>query len=137
MIVTHTRNAQGQCRVYLGGKSSLECWVEPKVDGIAWGFNLEEAVTGNHLSDQDRRASAIYTLFELAKMLGVAAEDLAAVPFEAIAVLHSADPYLGRRIASSKRRSLEQGFMSVPPGSTRPRADFMSAGEAAHRPKSR
>jgi hypothetical protein len=48
MIVTHTQNAQGQRRLYLGGKSPLECWIEPDVDGVRWTFNALDAVTEKH-----------------------------------------------------------------------------------------
>jgi hypothetical protein len=79
VIVTHTQNANGQRRIYLGGKSSLECWIEPKADNVGWTFHLDQAVTGNQLSDADTKAWAIHTLLKLSDELSVAPEDLAAV----------------------------------------------------------
>jgi hypothetical protein len=124
MIVTHTQNANGQRRVYIGGKGSLECWIEPHADRQGWSFHLDEAVTGNHLSAADKRAWAVHTLLALAEELAVAPADLAGVPFDSICALHANDPYAGRRVASSKRKLPEHGFISTAPGITRPRADF-------------
>jgi hypothetical protein len=124
MIVTHTQNMQGQKRVYLGGKGSLECWIEPRTDSTSWSFHVDEAVTGNRLSDDDKRVWAIHTLKMLCDELNVAPEDLAAVPFEVIAALHAGDPYAGRRVASPRRQSLEQGFMATTPHVRRPQADY-------------
>lgn len=124
MIVTHTRSADGQSRIYLGGKSSLECWISPKSDGRAWTFHLEAAVTGNELSPDEERAWAIHTLIELSKVLNVHPADLAAVPYETIAALHAADPFAGRRVACPKRQGPAQGFMSTSPGITRPSSDY-------------
>ncbi|MGE3916618.1 MAG: hypothetical protein AB7F78_13055 [Hyphomicrobiaceae bacterium] len=134
MIVTFTRNADGLERVYLGGKGSLECWIEPKTDKTGWTFHLDEAVTGNRLSDADRRDWAVHTLLALADVLGVAPDALAAVPFEAIAALHESDPYAGRRVASPRRRTLEQGFMATAPHIRRPTSDFVAPGASrSHR----
>lgn len=124
MIVTHTQNAQGQHRVYLGGKGSLECWIEPEADKRAWIFRLDEAVTGNRLSDDDKRIWAIHTLLELANELHVLPDELKSVPFEMIAALHASDPYAGRRMAAPRRQVLDQAFMNTPPNIRRPQADF-------------
>lgn len=124
MIVTHTMTATGQRRIYLGGKASLEAWIEPDPDGTGWKFHLDAAVTGQHLSEHDRRSWAIHMLADLADELAVAPNDLAAVPFEAIAALHVVDPYAGRRIAVPRRRSIDAGYMATPPNITRPKADF-------------
>lgn len=124
MIVTHTQAANGQRRIYLGGKASLECYIAPRADGQGWTFHLDDAVSGNELSDVDRRGWAVHTLMQLADMLAVAAADLAAVPFEMIAALHSTNPYDGRRVAVPKRQSIENGFMATPPHITRPSGDF-------------
>ena len=133
MIVTHTLSADGQCRVYLGGKSSLECWIEPKADGRAWSFHMDCAVAGNALTAQDMQTWAVHTLLELARLLDTPPGELAAVPFERIAALHSADPYAGRRVAAPRRRTVEAGFMSSPPGITRPVADLGDAAPRSHR----
>lgn len=127
MIVTHTKTANGQCRVYLGGKGSLEFWIEPKDDKQGWTFHLDAAVTGTQLTGDDQRVAAIDILSKLAHELAVTPADLAAVPFEAVAALHTTDPYAARRIPSSKRRAPDQGYMSTPPGITRPRSDFTAA----------
>ena len=131
MIITHTQNATGQCRIYLGGKGSLECWIDPDADTTRWTFHVEEAVAGNRLSDFDKRTWAIFTLMQLADALGVAPDDLAAVPFEMIAALHSANPFTGRRIATPRRKAIEAGFMATKPNVRRPQADFQ-AGDYRH-----
>jgi len=127
MIVTHTKTADGQCRVYLGAKGSLEFWIEPTDDKQGWTFHLDAAVTGNRISPDDQRQCAIDTLSKLANELGVAPADLAAVPFEAIAALHTTDPYAARRMASSRRRAPDHGFMSTLPHITRPASDYRAA----------
>ncbi|HRD74672.1 MAG TPA: hypothetical protein PK264_01855 [Hyphomicrobiaceae bacterium] len=123
MIVTHTQNATGQRRVYLGAKASLECWIEPKADGT-WSFHIADAVAGIELGDATRRTSAIHTLAALADELAVAPADLAAVPFEVIAALHTASPYANRRVPLPRRTPIENSFMATSPGITRPSADF-------------
>ncbi len=132
MIVTHTVNATGQRRLYLGGKRSLECWLEPTDDG-GWAFHLDEAVTGLTLSPADKRSWAVHTLMMLAGELDVAPEDLAAVPFEAIAALHATDPYAGRRLPTGRRKAPDNAFLSAAPGITRPRADFSRPDEGYRR----
>lgn len=132
MIVTHTLSANGQCRVYLGGKSSLECWIEPKVDGHGWSFHMDYAVAGHALSPEDMQAWAVHTLLELARLVGSPPGELASVPFERIAALHSADPYVGRRVAAPRRRTIDAGFMAAAPGITRP-ASSQRTSETANR----
>lgn len=80
MIVTHTQNAQGQRRLYLGGKSSLECWIEPDEDGTHWQFKALDAVTGNDLTDDERRACMTHYLLGLARELGIPPLELAHMP---------------------------------------------------------
>lgn len=135
MIVTVTQDQAGQQRIYLGGKCSLEAWIEPDTDKEGWTFHMDEAVTGNRLSAEDRRAWATHILFQLAELLAVAPHDLAAVPYEAIAALHVADPYEGRRIAAPKSRSAAHGFMATRPDIRRPASDFQIPGAdfARHR----
>lgn len=53
IIITHTQNATGQCRIYLGGIGGLECWIDPDADKIAWSFHVEAAVAGNQLTEAD------------------------------------------------------------------------------------
>ena len=123
MIVTHTVNAEGLCRIYLGGKGSLECWLEPTTDG-GWTFHVEEAVAGLARSTDEKRSWAVRILMDLAYELDVAPDDLATVPFEAIAALHAPDPFAGRRLPTGRRKLPENAFLASPPGITRPRADF-------------
>jgi hypothetical protein len=130
VIVTHTQDANGQCRIYLGGKSSLECWLEPKADSVGWSFCWEPAVTGQPLDSEQARQSAIHVLAQLSQLLKVRTQDLAAVPFETIAALHSSDPYSRRRVSQGRRRTIEQGYMSTAPQARRPQGDFTSG----HRP---
>jgi hypothetical protein len=124
VIITHTQNTNGQRRIYLGGKSSLEAYIVPAADNIGWTFHLENAATGNQITEADKRAWAIHTLVNLSEALKVAPEALAAVPFENIAALHSSDPFTGRRIPAGRRASINQGFLATPPQIQRPRADF-------------
>jgi hypothetical protein len=134
VIVTHTQNADGQRRIYLGGKSSLEAYIEPKADNIGWTFHLDQAVTGNQLTDADTKAWAIHTLLKLSEELDVAPDDLAAVPFESIAALHTTSPFEGRRIAAGRRASINHGFLATPPNIRRPQADFtQTPGRSARR----
>jgi hypothetical protein len=137
MIITHTQNANGQRRIYLGGKSSLECWIEPKDDNKAWTFHLDRAVTGNQLTEDDTKEWAIHTLLKLSEALNVVPDDLAKVPFESIAALHSTDPFSGRRIAAGRRASINHGFLSTPPQILRPSTDFRDTPRDTprHRPR--
>ena len=115
VIVTHTRNAEGQRRIYFGGKASVECWIEPEGDGGGWCFRWMPAVTGQPLSDADLRAIAEHTLRQLADELAVASDELSQVSFDDIAALHTTDPFVRRRMAQGRRRVAEQGFVAAPP----------------------
>lgn len=131
MIVTHTQNAAGQRRVYIGAKASLECWIEPNTDG-AWTFHIAEAVAGIGMDYASKRQWAIHVLAALAGELDVPPADLASVPFEAIAALHTASPYANRRVPLPRRAPIENSFVATGPGITRPRADF-TARDHPHR----
>ena len=120
MIITHTCNAAGQRRVYLGSKSSLECWIEPGDDGGKWSFHLEPSPTCYPPSADHLREWAAHILLGLADELNVSPNDLQAVPFEHIAALHVADPADYRRVAVPRRATLEHAYMSTPPHVTRP-----------------
>jgi len=115
VIVTHTRNAEGQRRIYFGGKASVECWIEPDDDGRGWSFHWLPAVTGQPLHAADVRAIAVYALQKLAEELSVATQDLHQVPFDTIAALHTSDPFIRRRMAQGRRKIVEQGFVAAPP----------------------
>lgn len=124
MIITHTTNASGQRRLYIGGKSSLDAWLEPRDDG-SWTFHMDEGITaGNPLSGNDKRTWAAHLLLQLARELDVAPADLATVPFEAIAALHSPNPFENRRIPLPKRTPIENSYMATSPTITRPKPDF-------------
>lgn len=124
MIVTHTQSQDGHRRVYLGAKLSLECWIEPKEDGRAWTFHYDASAGASHMDPGDMHRWAASLLLSLSDELGVPAESLASVPFEAIAALHTAPPTHHRRVASPQRRVTEYGYMSTPPNTTRPSADY-------------
>jgi hypothetical protein len=124
MIITHTQNASGQRRVYLGAKSSLECWVEPAADNIAWSFHTDTAPSSYPPPPENLREWAKHMLLALADELRVEPADLAAVPFERIAALHATNPMEYRRVALPRRQPIENGFMATLPTITRPQADF-------------
>jgi hypothetical protein len=124
VIVTHTQNADGQRRIYLGGKSSIEIWLEPKADGHGWSFRWEPAVTGQQLDAEQAHQAAIHLLRQLADELNVAPADLATVPWDSIAALHMTDPFSRRRVSLGRRRTIEQGFMAVAPELKRAQHDF-------------
>ena len=132
MIITHTQTTTGQRRLYIGGKGSLECYLTPTDDGL-WTFHLDEAVTGNRLSDTDKRAWSTHMLAGLADELAVPPDALKSTPFETIAALHTADPYTGRRMPVSKRKAIDSGYITTPPTITRPQGDFRSSEYAQHR----
>lgn len=126
MIVTHTRNAHGHRRVYLGGKASVECWIEPAADGVAWSFHIDTAQTAYPLPDNTLRAWAKYVLLELASAVGTSPQDLKAVPFERIAALHMANPADSGRAPAPRRQKYDHAFMTTPPNITRPQSNFAS-----------
>ncbi len=115
MIVTHCQNAQGHRRIYIGGKSSIEGWIEPESNGRAWTFHIDVAVAGVPLSPYEQRQCATYLLLQLARILKTAPERLKGVPFDCIAALHNEDPYTARRAASSKRKGPEHKFVAAAP----------------------
>lgn len=124
MIVTHTQNAQGQRRLYLGGKSSLECWIEPDEDGTHWQFKALDAVTGNDLTDDERRACMTHYLIGLACELGIPPLELAHTLFEALAATHTSNPLDCRRVAMPRSKTVEHGYMATTPNIRRPATDF-------------
>jgi hypothetical protein len=128
MIVTHTQNAQGQRRLYLGGKSSLECWIEPAEDGVHWSFHVVDALNGNQLADEDRRACLAHHLMGLSTQLGIDPLDLALTPYEVLASAHTANPFEHRRMALPRSKAQEHGYMATAPNIRRPATDFCSPG---------
>lgn len=132
MIVTHAINGDGHRRVYLGGKASIECWIEPLADGVAWSFHIDSAPTREPFSDLTLRAHANHVLLSLSAALNCSPSDLKAVPFECIAALHAAESP-GGRAPAPRRPAYEQVFMATAPGITRPRADFTARDFAGYR----
>ena len=92
MIVTNTINIDGQRRIYLGGRSSLECWIEPRNDSELWDFYLETSVTGNVLDADTQRACAINILLQLAQDLNVSPDKLWRLPLDKTPNLTTANP---------------------------------------------
>jgi hypothetical protein len=129
MIVTRTVDAEGRCRVYLGGKSSLEFWIEPTTTG--WKFDGEDAYGANPLGDPIKRQCAVHVLVALAEMLGIPPQQLKPelVPFEAIEALNMGSPLDYRRVATPRKRQVEHGFMAAEPAITRPHAQFKQGPE--------
>ena len=113
MIVTHTRNAAGEQRVYLGGKGSLECWIEPDQTSGHWRVRVDEAVAGNRLTVPDKQAWVRYMLTELANLLDVPIDQLPVVSLSDIAALHVSDPCTGRRAKAPAQRRREANFVAV------------------------
>ena len=136
MIVTHAVNPEGKSRIYLGGKGSVEAYLEPAPDGRAWSFHILPAATGLGLPPDTMRQWAIYALSELARALDVDPRHLKDVPFECIAALHARDPFESRRIASP-RRPAEHSYMAANPGTTRPATDFRSGVFVRHHARRR
>lgn len=132
MIVTHTQNPQGYRRVYLGGKASVECWIEPAADGIAWSFHMDTAPTMYPLPADTMRAWATQVLFDLAAEVGSEPGNLKAVPFERIAALHTVNPAEYGRAGAPRRQAYAHAFMTTPPSITRPSADFAEADFTRH-----
>ncbi|MDG4560705.1 MAG: hypothetical protein P9E88_05370 [Candidatus Competibacter sp.] len=127
MIITHTHDlVTDQHRVYLGGKSSLDFYIEPDADGIRWRVGVEPSVTGLPMEPDDQAAVVKHQLLRLARDLNVAPHDLAAVPYEVIAALHACNPFENRRMAAPRNRC-QQAYMATPPGITRPSGDFRSS----------
>lgn len=122
MIVTHTLNAQGHRRVYLGGKASVECWIEPAADGVAWSFHMDTAQTVYPLPDDTMRSWAKQVLLELAAEIGTTPEDLKAVPFERIAALHTTNPADYGRAPAPRRQAYTHAFTTTPPEIKKPDA---------------
>ncbi len=136
MIVTHTLNAQGHRRIYLGGKASVECWIEPAADGVAWSFHMDTAPTTYLLPADTMRAWAKQVLLDLAAEVGAEPDNLRAVPFERIAALHTANPADYGRAAAPRRQAYTHAFITTPPNITRPISDFMGA-HSAQNPRRR
>ncbi|MBX9861149.1 MAG: hypothetical protein K2Y42_00225 [Hyphomicrobium sp.] len=120
MIITHTRNAQGHTRVYLGGKASVECWIEPAANGIAWSFHMDTAPTAYPLPVEEMRGWAKRVLFQLAAEVGTEPETLKAVPFERIAALHTTNPADYGRAPAPRRQAYAHAFFTMPPETKQP-----------------
>lgn len=130
MIITHTINGAGHRRVYLGGKSSVECWIEPAADGVQWTFHAEPAHGAYPLPPDQMAAWAKHMLLALADDLGTAPADLKAVAFDRIAALHVANPADYHRATMSKKQTREHVFVAAAPRIDRPQ---VAPGDDFHR----
>lgn len=83
-------------------------------------MRLEPAVTGNSVSEAERRQWAFKILLRLADTLDVTPEHLASVPFDRIAALHVENPFNSRRCALPRNKSIENGFVALAPGKAQP-----------------
>lgn len=128
MIVTHTVNPQGHRRIYLGGKASIECWIEPAADGKAWSFHLESSSSCYPRAEAELRQWAQQVLMKLAAELSVLPPELNTVPFDAIAALHTSDPVDYRRVPMSRRQRAEHGYFNTAPDITQPQSRFSRSG---------
>ncbi len=133
MIITHTMNIHGHCRVYLGVTGSLNAWIEPLDDNQRWSFHVKQGLSAYPIPAADMRQWATHLLLQLAELLAVAPGDLADVPFETIASLHTGNPDEHSRMPTPRRRSLETAFMAIAPGITRPTSDFTAPDYTAGR----
>ncbi|MEQ1729676.1 MAG: hypothetical protein ABL982_14990 [Vicinamibacterales bacterium] len=124
MIITLTTNRNGHQRLYLGGTSSLETWIEKADDGRRWTFHMADGLGGNHLSEADKRAVAVHLLADLSRMLTCDPDDLAHIPFDVIASLHSSNPCDHRRMATPRRDLAEHAYRTSPPNMRQPKGDF-------------
>lgn len=124
MVITHTVNHEGQRRIYLGGKFCLDGWLEPKDDGVQWRFRFDASQAHGHIGPDDIVEWAKGLMAGLARELEVDDSALDAVPFEAIAKLHTTPNSHCRRIPSPQREIIETGYMPTPHGVKRSKADF-------------
>lgn len=115
MIITHTINGNGHRRVYLGGKASIECWIEPAANGVGWSFHVETAPGAYPLPDVTVHQWATHVLLKLAEEVGTKPVDLRAVPFERIAALHMANMSEYRRAPVPKRQTYDHAFVASSP----------------------
>ena len=124
MLVTLTTNMDGHQRLYLGGASSLETWLEKAPDGRHWTFHTNDGLAAADTTDDERRATAAHRLATLCDMLGCTPDQLRHVPFAVIASLHNGNPRENRRMATPRRDLAEHAYVATDPHMRRPRADF-------------
>ena len=121
MIITHTINGDGHRRIYLGGRASVECWIEPAADGVQWSFHMEQSGCCYPVSDHALREWAKSVLLNLSTEVGCAPTDLKSVAFDRIAALHVTSPLENRRMAVPSRQHNASGFVSAAPQIKQPR----------------
>ena len=124
MLVTLTTNPNGHQRLYLGGTSSLETWLEKAPDGRHWTFHTNDGLAAHDLPDNERRATAAHRLMTLCHMLGCTHDQLRHIPFAVIASLHVANPRENRRMATPRRDLAENAYVATEPRMRRPKAEF-------------
>lgn len=130
MIVTHTQNARGDRRIYLGGKSSLECWIEPGADNRKWTFHVETSPGAYPLPTDQQRAWAVHILNALSDRLHVPPNELHEAPFDSIAALHDQTPGEFKRAPTPKRQKFETAFVTSAPDV---RSPVIDRGATGHR----
>lgn len=118
MLITHTQNAAGDRRIYLGPKGSLEGWLEPTTAG-GWVFCWQHDPTSWLRSVGDVQAWAADLLTGLAAEVGVPLAELPARSFDELALYHTPDPDEQRRQPRRRRRDQVIGFVPTPPDITR------------------
>lgn len=136
MIITHATNRDGKARIFLGGRGSVDAYIDPDPDGRTWSFHIKPAPAASELSAEAMHAWAVHALMELAKALDVAPEHLKNVPFDCIAALHVPNPFETCRMRTPRRQP-ENGYMATEPGLSRPATDFRSNDFAKYRTKGR
>ena len=136
MIITHTVNCEGKRRIYLGGKFSLEGWIEEADAHTGWRFRCD-IDDNSYLSPDQVRAWATSLLTQLAAQLSVSLADLPSVPFDTIATLHTVSRMRERHIPAPQRDAFETGYMTTPPGVKRAKTDFTASDFRQHHGKGR
>ena len=136
VIITHATNRAGKARIFLGGRGSVDAYIDPDTNGRTWSFHIKPAPAACELPPDAMRAWAVHTLMELAKALDVAPEHLKDVPFECIAALHVPNPFENCRMRAPRRQP-DNGYMAIEPGLSRPATDFRSSEFAKYRTRSR
>ncbi|WP_072387130.1 hypothetical protein [Hyphomicrobium sp. CS1BSMeth3] len=137
MIITHAVDPHGNSRIYLGGKASIECWIEPSQEDASWTFHMQEGLSGTHLDHHQKHQWAIHILKALADEIGVAPSDLKGVPYHAIMNHHTPDPFDGRRAPAPRKQSYDTAYVATPPHRPPPRKDQPKSPHAILRSRAR
>lgn len=114
MLLTLTQNAQGHRRLYLGGKSSCDFWLEPTENG-GWSVQSDSSVAGQAFTPEQRAEMASFALTRLANLLGTTVPELRNMPFDDLAQHHTADPFASRRVPLGRRKLPDNAFVPLSP----------------------